>query len=167
MRRPFRAMLVHVVQILVILNCSNGTNSSNTNDTSRSADVGDNDNGTTIRINSVRPQRIFMNNDNANDATFVTNVNKYGLEKKITKQTRYPNFGSINEQYEHRIGQPSQAPSFNINFRNDDQFGNEYLQEIGKYPSINNTNPDINNIKFNNFEKMVKDKTPIDLDAFT
>ena len=109
------------------------------------------DNGTTIRINSVRPERIFMNNNmlmdaqehNTNGAAFITNMNG------------------------HTIGQPSDIKVSIIEFipiqATNDQFRNKYLQEIEKYPSINFTNPNINNIKFNNFGKMVKDRAAIGL----
>ena len=39
------------------------------------------------------------------------------------------------------------------------------MQETEKYPSTNSTNPDINNTKFNNFEKMFKERTAIDFDT--
>ena len=138
---------------------SNGTNSSanrsNNDNTSGSADVSDIDNGTTIRINSViiKPERIFMNNNmlmeaqehNTNDAALVTNVNG------------------------HTIGQPSDMKVGIIKFipiqAPNEQFRNKYLQEIEKYPSINFTNPDISNIKFNNFGKMLKYRTAIGLDT--
>ena len=90
---------------------------------------------------------------NTNDAAFVTNVNGHTIGQRSDIKVAIIKFI------------PSQAPSLNIKFTGNDQFCNKYLQEIEKYPSINNINPDINNIKFSNFGKMVKDRTAIDLDT--